>query len=416
MTHDDFKLFYPWDPSDPPRYHHRRIDGDYFDWLFSMLEGTGLTFTYRCNLAGRAYYPSRLMAPFDHDCVEGRNPDAAYWHRVADVLDGCDPLAEAVRAARRHSVPIWAWFNWNEFQCVRPDWLYLVDPQWYATPRRYWCSRDGSRFYHGVPDFGHPEVRNRLTGLAAEVMNYGVDGFYLSTRSHSWQACWPSPGWNDNLPEFGFNDSVVEAYRKRHGVDIRYEEFDHDLWLKIKGEQFSGLIAQTGATVHQYDKPFVIGLVPDRHTLMGMSPHWPGVKQLQLYKDWEAWAAEGSVDGICAEKNCPHHQELPAADMTPFKASLPKDFPVYGWVDTAWFVDRGGGPFSLANWNRNSVEDVLRQIEMAKEAGGAGVALHSLYHYTAADSAGKFIGVEPEGYGVLPRTEYFDALRNERNS
>ena len=94
------QLFYNWDPTDPPRYHKDPIDADYFDWLFAMLEGTGLTFLYRCNTAGRTYYPSRLMAPFDHSCVDHNNEQAAFWHQVADMLDGCDPLAEAVRAGR----------------------------------------------------------------------------------------------------------------------------------------------------------------------------------------------------------------------------------------------------------------------------------------------------------------------------
>ncbi|MFH1616939.1 MAG: hypothetical protein ABIG61_17875, partial [Planctomycetota bacterium] len=58
----EFKMFYTFDPSGPPRYHHKLIDEEYFEWLFSMLEGTGLTFLYRCNLAGRAYYQSKLMA------------------------------------------------------------------------------------------------------------------------------------------------------------------------------------------------------------------------------------------------------------------------------------------------------------------------------------------------------------------
>ncbi|MFH1614245.1 MAG: hypothetical protein ABIG61_04065, partial [Planctomycetota bacterium] len=61
MSHE-FEMFYTFDPSDPPRYHHKLIDEEYFEWLFSMLEGTGLTFLYRCNLAGRAYYQSKLMA------------------------------------------------------------------------------------------------------------------------------------------------------------------------------------------------------------------------------------------------------------------------------------------------------------------------------------------------------------------
>jgi len=403
-----FTKFYTYDLTDPPRYHYRPIDGEYFDWLFSMLEGTGLTFLYRCNTAGRAYYPSRLMAQFDHDCVDHNNPKAAFWHRVAEALDGCDPFAEAVRAARRHGVPIWAWFNWNEFQCIREDWAKWVDPVWYEKPRKYWCSRDGSRFYHGVPDFGDDEVRQRLLGLAEEAMSYGVDGFYLSTRSHSWKPCFLTADCLKDLEPFGFNDSVVQAYRKRYGIDIRRQDYDHEKWLAIKGEQFSTLIHRTGALVHQRDGRFIVGVVPDRYTLMGMEADRPGTNQLQLYKDWEAWAAEGSIDGICAEQTCPHEQKLPGADISIFRQTLPESFPVYSWTDTAWWVNRGAGPFSLVNWNRNSVEEVLQQIELARQAGASGAVLHILYHYTAVDTGGESIG----GYGVLPRTEYFEALKN----
>lgn len=402
------QLFYNWDPTDSPRYHKNPIDADYFDWLFAMLEGTGLTFMFRCNTAGRTYYPSRLMAPFDHSCVDPGNEQAAVWHRVADMLDRCDPLAEAVRAGRRYGVPVWAWYNWNEFQHVRPGWLYQIDPVWYERPRKYWCSRDGSRFYHGVPAFGDEDVRARLLGLTEEALDYGVDGLYLSTRSHSWFPCWQTPGWQDHLEPFGFNDCVVEAYRKRHGVDIRYDDYDNDEFLKIKGEQFSTLLSRIGSAVHERTKQFIIGIVPDRHTLMDIK--FPSKHYVELYKDWERWIADDAIDGLCAEQQCPHQQKLEPADISAFKDTVPEGFPLHAWADAAWYENRGAGPFSLANWNRNSPDEVQQQIELAQQAGASGIVLHSLYHYTACDTDGESIG----GYGVLPRTEYFDALRQRQ--
>jgi len=50
---------------------------------------------------------------------------------------------------------------------------------------------------------------------------------------------------------------------------------------------------------------------------------------------------------------------------------------------------------------------VLQIIENAKKQKASGVVLHSLYHFTSADTNGKPIG----GYGVLPRKEYFEALK-----
>ena len=412
---DSFRIFYTWDMSDPPRYHHKQIDGSYFDWLFAQLEGTGLTFLFRCNLAGRAYYHSKLMNPFDESAIDPHNPKALkMWRRVLNVLKACDPLAEAVRAGRKYGVPVWAWSNWNELQSVRQGWLELTDPVWYQNPRKFWCTRDGSRFYHGVPDWGDEDVRKRFVGLAEESMGYGVEGFYLSSRTHSWNTCWPTPGWADGLEPFGFNDSVVAAYRERYGVDIRYEDFDKEKWHHVKGDLYSELLALVGAAVHKHDKPFILGIKPDRDNVMVLYPDRQKkiMDNIQLYKNWERWVAEGSVDGICAEQPCPHSPTITGGDISLLKETLPSTFPLYSWADTATWVGGIPVPFSLHNWNRHSVEDVLKQIQVARTVGAKGIVLHSLYHYTAVDSAGAYVGQRPAGYGAVPRTEYLDALRN----
>ena len=90
------RIFYTWDLSDPPRFHHEPIDGTYFDWLFSRLAGTGITFLFRCNLAGRTYYHSELMKPMDESAINSSNPQALeMWRTVTRVLEVCNPLAEA---------------------------------------------------------------------------------------------------------------------------------------------------------------------------------------------------------------------------------------------------------------------------------------------------------------------------------
>jgi len=405
------EVFYTFDPTDPSRYHRKTIAGDYFDWLFEMLAGTGMVLLFRANLAGRCYYRSRLMSPFDHESVNHRNPDAKIFDRVADMMDACDPLAEAVRAGERHDVPVWIWWNWNEWHNVRADWIDVNDRVWYDMPRRYWCSRDGSRFYCGAPDWGHQDVVQRLLGLARETLDYGVDGMYLSMRSHSWWPCFPAPGWDEHLEPFGFNDSVVETYQQRHGVDIRYEDYDEEKWLRIKGEQFSNVVGRTGAAVHTAGKRFILGTEPDRTSLMAGFGQGPATKQitpyLKLHKDWERWVTDHSIDGLCAEESCPPKLKIEGGDIAPFRETLPPEFPLYTWVDTARWINRGGGPFSLLNWDPHPVEDVIRQIEYGRDAGAAGVFLHSLYHFTACDSDGESLG----GYGVLPRTEYLDAIR-----
>jgi hypothetical protein len=404
-----FDLFFNYDPSDPPRVHHKQIDPAYWDWFFEMLEGTGLTFHYRCNLAGRAYYHSRHMARFGRECIDHRNAQAnsAQWHRVADILDGHDPLADAAAAARRHGVAVNAWFNFNEFHCARRGWLDLTDPLWYERPRKYWCTRDGSRFYHGVPQYGDVDVQQRLLNILTEALDYGVDGIYLSSRTHSWWPLWQAPGCNDHLTPFGFNDCVVEAYRQRHGIDIRYDDYDDDAWHRIKGDHYSSFVHRAGALVHGRGKKLTLGIFPDRYLLIGKDDKFPAMEHVKLYKDWEQWAASGSIDALCSEQYCPHFHKFDGGDVMKLRATLPPAFPVYSWVDLGWFVNRDGQPFSMANWDRPTPRQMLEQIGIARDAGASGAVLHTLYHYTAADTNGQSIG----GYGTMPRMEYFDALR-----
>ena len=195
-------------------------------------------------------------------------------------------------------------------------------------------------------------------------------------------------------------------------MDIRYEDYDQDQWLQIKGQQFSTMLARTGAAVHAKGKRFILGTEPDRYSLMcefAKGPTtMPVVPYLKLYKAWETWVAEGSIDGLCAEEGCPSRLRIEGGDIKLFRQTLPERFPIYTWADTACWINRGGGPFSLLNWEPHTVEDVIRQLEFGRDTGAAGVFLHTLYHFTACDTSGQVLG----GYGVLPRTEYLDALRH----
>ena len=252
--------------------------------------------------------------------------------------------------------------------------------------------------------------------MTGELLGYGIDGLYLSTRSHSWYACFDTPDWDAHLEPFGFTDRVVADYRSRHGADIRYEPYDTEEFYRIKGEHFSEVITRTGNQMHGAGKPFVVGLSPDRYELCVAfgDGKMPGGPHLLLYKDWERWAADGAVDGICAERACPHEVILDAPPLELFRRTLPDGFPLFLWLDNARFINRDFGPFHLGNWDRYSVDEVVDMVSAARQAGARGAFLHSLYHYTSFDSGGESIGGSTDGstgYGVLPRREYLEALR-----
>lgn len=102
-----------------------------------------------------------------------------------------------------------------------------------------------------------------------------------------------------------------------------------------------------------------------------------------------------------------NHQDVVSVSPQKCYATLPEGFSIYSWIDIACFHSRDGTPFSLANWDRHSVDGFIQQLEWSRATGARGVFMHTLYHFTGCDSGGESIG----GYGVLPRRQYLDAIR-----
>lgn len=404
---DRFEVMVTWDPGEI-RYNRAEIDSAYFDWALGQAEGSDVTVLMRANMSGCSYFHSKHLAPLRHEDVEAPPDHEAYLnHRLVEICERLDVLREAARAAKAHGVKIMAWFNLFEWTSIRAGFVQRRDRLWHEHPRKYWCSRDQSRFYHGVPVLGDAEVQERILSIIEELCAYETDGVYISSRTHCWTPGLPIEGaWDTNEP-FGFDDSVVRDYLEKYGVHICYEDFDEDKWHRVKGEHLTRMLARIQQTVKEHGQRFVFGCFPHRTILLG-DPDRPGpqTRCIQLYKEWEQWADDGLVDGLCRESQCPRTGDLEPPDVEIFKQTLPDGFPLYTWTNTEWFESRGGGPFSCRNWSVKPPETVHRQIELTREAGCAGAVIHSLYPSV-------FINTQKESHGMrgpVPKPEYWEAL------
>ena len=64
--------------------------------------------------------------------------------------------------------------------------------------------------------------------LSRYVMERNFDGIAFLTYAENF-----SQRYED---EFGYNQPIVDEFRKRYGVDIRTEPFDKLAWAKLRGE------------------------------------------------------------------------------------------------------------------------------------------------------------------------------------
>ena len=113
------------------------------------------------------------------------------------------------------------------------------------------------------------------------------------------------------------------------------------------------------------------------------------------------------MDGLCTERACPHEKVLDPPGLDIFQDSLPDGFPLFLWLDMGRWINRGFGPFHLANWDRYPVDESMGMLEQAKKTVAGGAFLHTLYHYPACDSGGASIG----GAHHLRHTVYCREMR-----
>ena len=163
-----------------------------------------------------------------------------------------------------HTTP----FPWqSKFTIAHPEYVALDR----AQAERHW----------GVLEYAYPKARAyKVKQLKSFVDDCGFDGVYVCTRSHS-----PPAGAAD---QFGFNEPIVDEYRRRYGVDILREDFDKARWRRLRGEYLTQLFRDLRAALPK-DKRIFAAIPRGRYI---------GPPYGNLYLAWETWVKERLVDGL----------------------------------------------------------------------------------------------------------------------
>lgn len=207
----------------------------------------------------------------------------------------------AVGAAHRRGMTIWGLTSVFEFGAEPREGVYAAMELGPATSEdrlrvrhREWIPTDryGIRRQTGPLEFAYPEARRALCEqLVKEVLRHDYDGLMLLTYVEN------TDQWFED--EFGFNEPIVQEFKRRYGVDIRTQSFDVAAWRKLRGEYFTQFLRELSTALHASGKKLGVTVDPRRPEF---AQPWLGLPKMSnagsLEMDWRVWLSEGIVDEI----------------------------------------------------------------------------------------------------------------------
>jgi uncharacterized lipoprotein YddW (UPF0748 family) len=206
---------------------------------------------WRVSALGNFVYPTKVGTIFPQ-VIDGQEFTEGE-KRMAGNLERFDPLAVAIREAKRNGVQLYIWMtlsdeayndqsrgmtHFSQFQKEHPETVQL--------------NRKGEPLY-GTMCYSEPAARKYRLDIIRELLAYGADGLYLCTRSHSFSF------GEDKGDEYGFNPTIVKQYKERYGVDILTEDFDIQKWRELKAEGLDQLIREAADLVHAAGQKLMFG-------------------------------------------------------------------------------------------------------------------------------------------------------------
>jgi hypothetical protein len=203
----------------------------------------------------------------------------------------------AVKAAHDRGMKIWLTYGlfdngspadvgFGGFPYAAEDKIRIEHPEW-APVNKYGTWRQG-----GPIEFAYPEARKAMVDYLAK---YTIDGGYDGLAFLSYAENY-SMRYED---EFGYSQPIVDEFKKRHGVDIRTQEFDREAWAKLRGEYLTQFMRELHEAMKAKGEKVAV-------SVDGKNPNLPclwnldgGVRTAgRLWMDIETWVKEGIVQEI----------------------------------------------------------------------------------------------------------------------
>lgn len=230
----------------------------------------------------------------------------------------------AVKAAHDRGMEIWMAYGlfdngsgpdvgFSGFPYAAEDTIRIQHPEWISV-NRFGTWRQG-----GPIEFCYPGARKAMVDyLTNYTVEGGYDGLAFLTYAENY-----SQRYED---EFGYNPSIVEAFKKRHGVDIRTQPFDKEAWAKLRGEYLTQFLREIHSSLATKGKKIAV-------CVDGKNPHTPtiwnvagGIQTVgRVHMDVETWTKEGIVDEVNLWANCTEdtiQQGLAICQGTPSRLSV----------------------------------------------------------------------------------------------
>lgn len=223
-------------------------------------------------------------APANEEHRKGLAKTRAAWES--------DLMETAVNAMREAGIRAYVWLTVLDEGCP-PEVLYAdsVPFAWQSrftrqNPQFLACDRsltpNGRKYHWGVMEYAYPEVRQyMLEVIRAFSDRFDLDGVFLSLRTHS-----PPPGHAD---QFGFNEPVVQEYKRRYGRDILREPFDVEKWRNLRGEFFTTFLREVRDHLKSRGQKLAVGVQQGEY----LGPPF-GNMRIQ----WRRWVTDGIVDQL----------------------------------------------------------------------------------------------------------------------
>jgi len=132
----------------------------------------------------------------------------------------------------------------------------------------------GKNRYLDMLSASHPLSHKLWLEVVERCIGLGADGMDFRIRCHKSSVEWSG---------FGFEPGVVDAFRERYGVDIRYEDFDAEAWRRLRGEQYTDFVRAASTMLHDSGRKL------QHHLSPGMAPPPSQPTMLHMHFDWERW-------------------------------------------------------------------------------------------------------------------------------
>lgn len=217
-------------------------------------------------------------------CDRRMPPDHWYMKALAQIQG--DMHAEILRQCHAAGIKVYAYQT--IFDCGSPTSVLYGGTSPFPWESRFTIehpeylmeSRDGKQRQYGVLCYSYPQAREYMVGVLRHLMTkWAFDGLYLCTRTHSQPA--------DFADQFGYNEPIVQEYRRRYGKDLRTEEFSRSEWYDLLGEGLTQLLRDVRQAIPGKE---VLVAMPRSDTI------GPPYGNMRL--DWRRWCEEKLVDGL----------------------------------------------------------------------------------------------------------------------